>query len=201
VALPAEALAGPLRVVAIETDTGGMQKPTLDRMWETFLRLDVVPTEPPEAAGAIAMLRHVREKLLPLVRQLERDAVIDWYCYVLHGRASGVPTTEDDQNVYIHLRVTTKSDVTESRFLAALPSEWLMTRRIVAPECREISGLDRSVFREADIERAWWLIGEQAEWMLALIEQHDPGVEDLQLIQHTAQFLHYFANMTQLRIA
>lgn len=178
-----------------------MNKPALTRMWEAFLPVMVTPTVPEGAALSVAVLRHVRQELLPLLRRLEAEGTIDWYSFLLHGHPA------DPNRVALHLRATFTpefmsrigpSDAVGPSHLYAvgLPHEWLQARAIVPPACQDIAGLDKAALVGGDIARAWWLIGEQAAWLLHLVESHDQKMGEIPLLMHIVQFLHYLHNMT-----
>ena len=172
--------------------------------WESFLRVssasttDVAPVAD-EAwlasrgvqAEAPRVLHHLFEDVLPLVRDLGTKC--SWFSFLVHDRGGGVPTSEDDRSVYIHLRLTVT--LTEGDDLV-LPSPWLWTRR--AELSREIAGVDCTAFK-GGADAAWEIIGWQSEWLLDFIEVHVG--DDMSLIKHMRQFLHFFANMAQMRVA
>ena len=62
-----------------------------------------------------------------------------------------------------------------------------------------IAGIDKSIIEAEDIALVWKIIGEQSEWFLRVLSIHK---EDTPVPpQQISQFLHFFANMTQIRIA
>ena len=112
---------------------------------------------------------------------------LEWFSFLVHDVKTGlVPTTPDDTAPYIHLRLRfghgRRVDL----------SGWLWSRPTTfgdpVPATWLIGGAPM----------AWELIGQQAEWMLCLVEaisgSDDEGVERI------GQFLHYFANMAQMTV-
>jgi hypothetical protein len=73
-----------------------------------------------------------------------------------------------------------------------------MTRKIERNRVELISGIDKALLKNEKIEEAWRIIGEQSEWLLEMLNIHkgEVGIP----LQHVAQFLHFFANMTQLQV-
>lgn len=192
-----------------------MGRPKFASMFETFLPVaepikgDLAPEGDPTylaARGvepeAPAILRQIRDDVLPLVRRLEAYG-LEWYSFLIHSYQSGVPTTPEDPKAYIHLRLSFKlyqDGMTDPAHLKPhLPERWLMTRKIELS--REIAGVYPATLVDDDIERAWWMIGEQSVWLLSLIEQHKADADGLALTRHVRQFLHYFANATQMKVA
>lgn len=138
----------------------------------------------------------VRFQILPLVNKLRDESIIDWYAFLVHDRLSGVPTTQDDDGLYYRVRLGLAAGVDPERLLHMLPECCVMTRKMAVNT--EIQGIDRSALRGEAIEEAWRIIGAQSEWFIDLLATHkaDRDVDYRQV----AQFLHYFANMAQLRV-
>ena len=58
--------------------------------------------------------------------------------------------------------------------------------------------MDTSLFETGEIEEAWRIIGEQSEWFLSMLNIFKKDVKIP--ILYVGQFLHYFANASQLQI-
>jgi len=169
-----------------------MQKPNLDQMWETFIKfsMDDIPSG--------KHIEIIRKKIQPLIFRLRNDGLINWYSFLVHNRKHGVPTTEDDNNPYFHIRFETKKEVNPKDFL---PSYCVLTRRIKRDWVKDISigegmKFDTSLLKDESIEEVWRMIGEQSEWLLYMLDIFKNEI-DIPL-QYVGQLLHYFANMTQL---
>lgn len=169
-----------------------MKPPTPARMWETFLKIaehapnrdpneEVVYADPAaKREETLAYLRVLREQVLPFVHSLEDDGIIDWYAFLLHDRTGGVPVPENDRSVYVHLRFCTVDD---SIFTNASP--WVLTRRMP-----EVDVTDDDMW-------SWYLLGRQSEMVLEIVE-HSKNDDDM--VNKLAGMLHYFSNMTQMRV-
>ena len=170
--------------------------------WESFLplraavRSDLAPPADPAwlmargiEADAPVVFRAVRDHLLPIVRQLERERAIQWYAFPVHDLSSGVPTTAEDKDAYLHFQFRARSPKWEWK----PPVPWMMTRRAGIPDA--MAGVEK-----IGIERALRIWGEQSAWYLALVEAH-VGVDEVEAMMEVRQFLHFFANMAQMRIA
>ena len=162
----------------------------LARMWETFIQLPI------EGLSFDPYIRALRFKLSPIVTELLTKNVIDWYCFLVHDKSSGVPTTADDSHLYIHLRFSLKEAIDPASVVKILPPSCVMTAPIDVGRIHSITGVDKSAIKNEDIEEAWRMIGEQSEWVLNFISVHK---EDVTISpQQISQFLHFFDNMTQV---
>jgi len=162
-------------------------------MWDTFVRLS---WEDIPLGKHIEKLRH---DLSPLISRLKDYGIIDWYCFLIHDRASGVPTTNDDANPYFHIRFALREGVDPETLLSSLPKYCVMTRQIKREWVDSILGIDKTLLKNGEIEEAWRIIGEQSEWLLNMLNIYG---EDTEMpLQQIAQFLHFYANMTQLQVS
>jgi len=171
-----------------------MEKPDLNRMWETFIK---IRTEDSTLRFFSLLYNDIRTKIYPMISRLKDNDLINWYCLLIHDRGSGVPTSADDMNAYFHIRFALKKDANPDKFVASLPEYCNMTRRIEGGH-QFITGIDKSIIKNEDITEAWRIIGEQSEWFLEMLNIHKEN--STVPPQQVAQFLHFFANMTQLQI-
>lgn len=156
-----------------------MQRPNLDRMWETFIK--IAPEE--------TVITGIRCKIRPLIFRLRDEGIIGWYHFLIHNRQSGVPTSDDDTAPYFHIRFEfERADPTEN-----LPDYCVMTRKTGRIE--NITGIDKSLLKNGQIEEAWRVIGEQSEWVLHILDIYKENVN-----VPLGQFLHYYFNMLQLSV-
>ncbi|MFQ6116448.1 MAG: hypothetical protein ACE5NG_20505 [bacterium] len=164
-----------------------METPDLDQMWETVIK---IPVEG-DTIHLDEIYSTIRTKISPLIVSLKGDGILKWYCFLIHNRNSGVPTSEDYDNPYFHLRLEFTRDIDP---LNTLPSYCVMTRKIHRKQVESINGIDKSLLKNGSIENAWRIIGEQAEWLLDLLNIHK---EDADIPpEQIGQFLHFYANMT-----
>jgi len=171
-----------------------MQKPNLNQMWETFIK---IPAEDNRIRLSL-VYNNIRSKIYPMISHLKDNEIINWYCFLIHDRNSGVPTSENDKNPYFHIRFTLKKDVEPDKFLSCLPDYCVMTRKIRREHVESIAGINKSVLKNEEIEEVWRIIGAQSEWLLGMLNIHK---EDIDIPpQQIAQFLHFYANMTQLQV-
>ncbi len=154
----------------------------MDRMWETFIKI-----APKETA-----ITGIRSKIRPLNFRLRDEGIVGWYHFLLHNKQSGVPTSDDDTAPYFHIRFEFEgADPTK-----ILPDYCGMTRKIGPIE--NITGIDKSLLRDEQIEEAWRMIGEQSEWVLNMLDIHKENVDVPP--KQIMQFLHYYFNMLQLGV-
>ena len=188
------------------------RKPPTPKIWETFLPLAPAASLKDAVAPVCdatwlmakgieaespALLLQLRDEVLPLVKLL--GSYVEWYSFLVHNHASGVPTAADDTRAYIHLRIKLRKShrreiVPSMRLILSAP--WKFTRQVELS--RAIAGVDARVI---DVDRAWEELGKQSAWLLEFIDACDKNADGYQLVRHVRQFLHYFANMTQMRVA
>jgi hypothetical protein len=174
-----------------------MQKPNLDRMWETFVKI-------PSENGQIRfndIFDIIRFKISPMIQRLRDEGIIDWYCFLIHDRNNGVPTSQNDTSPYFHIRIALKENGRPD-FPKSLQDYCVMTRRIDRKWVERISlttetTFDTSLFKNEGIGEVWRIIGEQSEWLLNTLNAYKEDVAVPHL--HIFEFLHYYSNMTQMR--
>ena len=168
-----------------------MDKPNLDRMWETFIRIGKLDFTPDtQFLNYPEMIRIIRSKISPMILRLVDKGIINWYSFLIHDRKSGVPTKESDYSLYFHVRVSVLTD-DEPIF----PDYCIMTRKIKREWVQSISGINTSLLKNNEIEEAWKIIGEQSEWVLNMLNIHKQNIDIPR--QQIGQFLHFYRNMTQ----
>ena len=177
-------------------------------IWEAFLRVGdgAFSDEAPaldeawgqaRGIGALSsqVIRRLRRDVLPLTRRLQARYGVRWLSFLIHDRDSGVPAPPEDREAYVHLRFQGRPDWSVEEMQSILGGSWLWVRSVELPN--EIAGI-RPVLNS---DHAWALLGEQSLWMLDLIARHSLEVDDATVLQHVRQFLHFFANMVQMRVA
>ena len=145
---------------------------------------------------ALSVLRLLRRQVLPLVRKLEKKRGLVGYHFLVHDRTSGVPCPPEDSAAYIQMRLWFKRGVDGEKIFAA---PWCYAYAIDEVPAAQIAG-DGERAIDGGAEASWWILNEQAAWYLALIESFYADVDDIVVLKHVRQFLHYFANMAQMRI-
>lgn len=176
-------------------------------VWDTFLRIpepatsDVAPSVDAEwlsargiNPGAPALLQRLREDVLPLVRRLEKK--LDRWFFLVHDRSSGVPCLPSEDGGYVHLRLSFKRAVAEPH----LPGKWQMTRAIT-DEGSVIGGVDLKLLQSRDSACIRELLAMQSAWVLRVVEWHRADADEAAMLKQVRQLLHYFSNMTQMRVA
>ena len=168
-----------------------MQKPNLDRMWETLIKTSIEDIFPGKHIDTI------RFKIYPMIYDLTKKKIINWYCFLIHKN----PKNKNDPNLYFHIRVSLEKGVEPKVFRESLPNYCLFTQPIKRERVAKISigrneHLDTSLFKTEEIEDAWRIIGEQSEWLLNMLNIYKENVDIP--FKHIAQFFHYYFNMTNL---
>jgi hypothetical protein len=146
---------------------------------------------------ALNVLRLLRRQVLPHVRWLERQQGLVSYHFLVHDRTSGVPCPPEDTTAYIQLRCWFKRPVDGTRLFSA---PWCYLRALdEKPEMAKIAGVDEEQI-SGGVRAAWDFLNAQSAWYLRLIGDFDEKVGDAVVLQHVRQFLHFLANMSQMRI-
>jgi len=131
-----------------------MMKPDLDNMWETYIKIGS-PRSSPKRIQYI-----IRTKIGSVFPKLLKEEKITWYHFLLHGYR-GDPT-----NIFFHVRYSP----TESLSKDDIPNYCKYTEKL--DPIRDIDGINKSLLKDGEIEKAWKLLGEQSEWIINLIESH-----------------------------
>lgn len=173
-----------------------MDAPNLQAVIETFIRIEVQESVPGISVWQ-NYLELLRSNVAPLVRNLMHKKTISWYSFLVHTRQSGVPTSLDDNGIYVHLRMALTNPTSKIDFIRALPSFCLMTRKMPIPNLPSLDNVDIQFLAGAQVEQGWKILGESSEWVLQLLDCHDP--KKLVLPQNVAQFLHYLGNQLFVR--
>jgi hypothetical protein len=173
-----------------------MQKPNLDKLWEVWIPLDL----PPEAFRAtlrtLAKQQEWFNKIVDTIRShvseaisaLETSKKIDWYYFLIHQR-------ENDINSYFHIIFSLKEGVESRDFLGSLPSYCLHPKQLGHGYGESISGIEKSLLKNEEIEEAWKIIGEQSEWIIRMVKIHKDGEIP---IKQFIQFMHFYMNVMGL---
>ena len=95
--------------------------PNVESIIETF-----IPIQVSKDATSLQVwqdyLDMLRSAVAPLVRDLTQRGAINWYCFLVHNWKSGVPTSRDDDRLYVHLRMALTKASNEAEFINQLPS-------------------------------------------------------------------------------
>lgn len=121
-----------------------------------------------------------------MVSDLENRKIINWYHFLFHHYP------QDPNNGYFHVRFSALEDIKKVDDMR-LPSYCVSTQKI--GPVKDISGINKTLIRNEEIEEAWRLIGKQSEWVLDLVRAHKEAIPIAQFVQ----FMHFFMNMMCLR--
>lgn len=165
--------------------------PNVEKIIETF-----IPIEASRDTTSIEAwqnyLNLLRSVVAPLVRDLTQKGVINWYCFLVHGRESGVPTSNEDEGLYVHLRMVLTTGSNEAEFIDKLPSFCRFSRKMSMPNPPSLDNVDIQSLAKGQVEQGWKVLGESSEWVLKMLDAHDPNKPIPR--ENVAQFLHYIGN-------
>jgi hypothetical protein len=166
-----------------------MEKPNLERMWETYIKLG----QPPVTISLI--FNTIRTKLYPMLHNLKEEHTIKWYCFLLHGsRIKG------DPNYYFHIRLEPKDEIKDREQVNNILPDYCEKEMTVL--CKDvenittISGIDKPLLKNEEIEEAWRILGEQSQWLMDMLNIYKNEVNVP--INNITQFMHFFLNMLGL---
>ena len=172
-----------------------MEKPDLNKLWETFIRFSWTDLS---SGGHIGI---IREKVAHTISVLKAKGNVSWYCFFIHDKNSGVPTSEDDEYLYFHIRFALEKHIDPVDFL---PIYCVLTRKVDPEWVKTVSMDDKgtefdvSLLKDESIEEVWRLIGEQSEWLLNLLKAFKENVNIP--ASNIKGFLNNYTDMTALII-
>src|SRR3972149_5899039 len=77
-----------------------MEKPNLEKMWETYIRLGLPPVT------YRLLFDTIRSKLYPMLHSLRAEHTIKWYCFLLKNSRR-----EGDPNLYFRIKLEPKDEI------------------------------------------------------------------------------------------
>jgi hypothetical protein len=170
--------------------------PNVESMIETF-----IPIQVSEDATLLQVWQNyldmLRSVVAPLVRDLTQKGAINWYCFLVHDRKSGVPTSKDDNRLYVHLRMALTKASNEAEFINQLPSFCHFSTKMSMPNPPSLDNVDIQCLAKGQVEQGWKILGESSEWVLKMLDAHDPNKQVPP--QNVAQFLHYLGNQLLIK--
>ena len=167
-----------------------MTIPNLDRIVETFIQ---VPFEN-QVTSINYWQKYVEvlyEKLIPLLDNLIEKQLIKSFSFLIHNKDNGVPTSKEDHNPYIHLRLELSENNNEFELIKNLPNYCLFSRKGSIKPPFTMSGIDSKYLIDEDFRYAWKVLCGCSELVVEILKVH----KDKNLpIKHVAQFLHFLGN-------
>ncbi len=170
-----------------------VEKPDLEKMWETFIRFSW------DDLSSGAHIGLIREKVADAIAILKAKGKVSWYCFAIHDKNSGVPTSTDDEYLYFHIMFSLTKHINPLDFL---PIYCVLTRKVDPERVNAISinsrgaAFDVSLLKDESIEEVWRIIGEQCEWLLKLLHSFKDNVNIP--VSHIKLFLNSYVDMTAL---
>jgi len=148
-------------------------------MWETRIKIGRLTLKNVQAA--------IRQKMAPTFPRLLEEGSINWYHFLIHPCPSSVDP--DPRNACLHVRFSPGGKSVD------LPEYCEATKKI-AP-LPGISGVNKYLLKNEEIEEAWRIIGEQSQWVVNLINIHRDDTGWIPIDQ-IVQFMHFYSNMLGL---
>ena len=162
-----------------------MDKPDLNRVWETYIKIDAEQS----------LVSVIRSKLYPMLNSLKTNKKITWYCFLIHQSR-----IQNDQNLYFHIRFEPQDGINDKEQVNQILPDFC-EKNITAlcknvEDIQHIFGIDKGILKNEDISEAWRILGEQSEWIMNLVNIHKENI-DVPIGQIT-QFMHFYLNMLGL---
>lgn len=178
------------------------------RVWRTFLKIDssMLADKAPVAdplwlaqqgmnESSPIVLELLRERVLPLYRHHQPERI--WF--FVHNRESGVPTTEDDKGAYLDITLVFDKPRDLASRIVNIDAPFVMTRPDKLSE--QCAGWDLTKLNSRKIGIVYALHNMQAQMLLEFIASFNKDADTMTLLKHLRQYMHYLANVTQMRIA
>ena len=169
-----------------------MEKPDLNRLWETCIRFSW------EDLSSGAHIGIMREKVAYAISFLKGKGNLSWYCFFIADRNSGA-TAVDDKYLYFHIMFELQKHINP---VDILPIYCVLTRKVEPERVKTIpidnrgNVFDVSLLKDESIEEVWRIIGEQSEWLLKLLTAFKENVNIP--ASYIKRFLNYYTDMTAL---
>ena len=164
-----------------------MQKPNLDRMWQVWIKIGIPQSSYQDLFNSVVNI--IRSQVTEAVSILETRNMIDWYYFLIHNKE------DDNVNLYFHLVFSLREGVESRDFLGLLPSYCLDPKQIGRGYGESISGIEKMLLKNNEVEEAWRIIGEQSEWTIHMVNIHKDGKLT---IPQFIQFMHFYMNTMSL---
>jgi hypothetical protein len=180
-----------------------MEKPDFNRVYDVF-----IPIGLPQEIRLRKLIDMIRFEIYPLISYLKKSKMINWYFFLIHNRETGsIPTTEDDRNLYYHLRFGLEKNINPEDFLQSIEDRlrfkplWRTTKNPAISIGRN-KPMHKNILKNEEYEEAWKIMGEQSEWIINMLNAHKDDIEisEKEYYEHILQFMHYYFNMLALLI-
>jgi len=121
-----------------------------------------------------------------------KNSKVGWFSFLVHDRASGVPTTPEDPAAYLHLRFERLTGVDYNTLVAALPDYCVFSQPVRLVDELSLQPADHTALVAPEVATGWALFGASSEWALHFACAHR---DDRSLpMNNLRQFLHYLGN-------
>ena len=151
-----------------------MHLPDTSRIVETFI---MIPSDPDPHQFSLNNFNILRSDVSPLVRRLSDSGMTVSYSFLVHNHESGVPTSPQDPELYVHLRLEAAGGISPNEIIAALPERCVMSRPMPGPHPHTMEKVDATALKNQDIRYGWGLLAKASQWILDVVEANDEESE------------------------
>ena len=136
-----------------------------------------------ELCFALRVLRLIRKELIPVLSLCEDTGK---YMFLIHER---------NRKPHIDVTFWFSHPIGIRTFFTP---KWSI--QVIRTITKEIAGIYSNALCEGT-KSAIDLICEQSAWYVKLIHSYDESLSDIELLKQIGQYLHFFSNMSQLRVS
>jgi len=174
---------GIVEINQVEREVSEVELPDLDRIVDTYFQIKSLDSK--------QYFNQLRSELIPEIRRLFEQRKIIWFSFLFHDYKNFPDRVPSIPGIYyVHIKLCPSKNVTMEDLKQSLPQHF--TDPILYP-CSKLDGVEcLDTLKDQNWAYAWKHFGETSEWVLNLIETHDPETEIP--LQHVIQFLHFATN-------
>ena len=127
-----------------------MNKPNLNsnHLWEVFIWINPAGKD---------YVNIIRCDIAQMITQLKEKYGINWYCFLVHNKQSGVPKKAKHDDLYFHIRLELNTKISQGDLNNNLPN--CCEKEITSQkELNSIGNVSTSLLKNNDIAEAWKII-------------------------------------------
>jgi len=160
-----------------------MAKVNFDSFYETFVEF-----KPGESNVEL-----LRREVIPLVKELESEGIIDYFNFLIHDRAKHFDGNPGDVGYHVVVGLTpgkTKEDLDKR-----LRPRFIESIKRGVEHYSGCSNIERNILKDEEMENAWYVLGLLSKWVLGIFDSYKDEIEipSGQITQH----LHFLFNILQ----
>ena len=161
-----------------------MNTPDLKRIVDTYIPITDDNFE--------KYITQLKTDLVPHIRKLQKDKIINWFCFLIHSCMS--LSDKETHESCIHIRLSPAKNITTDDLIRALPIHFKDPEKIQLDEVEKIVISD---IKNNDWENVWKLNGDASEFAFSLLENYENltkynVIQSLHLVSNPLHMGHQF---------